>query len=128
MAKKEFTFRGKTLEELKALSEKEVAMLLNSRERRKIIKRGWTEEQKTFLKRINSGKKNIETHLRDMIILPKMIGMTIKIYNGKEFVPVLMTEEMIGHRLGEFAPTRKRVEHGAAGIGATRSSSAISVR
>lgn len=128
MAKKEFTFRGKTLEELKAMSEKEVAMLLNSRERRKIIKRGWTDEQKTFLKKVNSGKKNIETHIRDMIILPNMIGMTIKIYNGKEFFPVLMTEEMIGHRLGEFAPTRKRVEHGAAGIGATRSSSAISVR
>nr|AJS12426.1 30S ribosomal protein S19 [uncultured archaeon] len=128
MAKKEFTYRGKTLAELKGLSDNEVAMLLTSRERRKIVKRGWTDEQKKLLKRIRAGKKNIKTHCRDMVIMPIMIGMTIKVFNGKEYAQFLITEEMLGHRLGEFALTRKRVEHSAPGIGATRSSSAISVR
>src|SRR3989344_2041972 len=126
MAKKEFTYRGKTLAELKGLSDNEVAMLLTSRERRKIVKRGWTDEQKKLLKRIRAGKKNIKTHCRDMVIMPIMIGMTIKVFNGKEYAQFLITEEMLGHRLGEFALTRKRVEHSAPGIGATRSSSAIS--
>src|SRR3989338_3997482 len=111
MAKKEFTYRGKSVQELKEMSDKEFAMLINSRERRKIVKRGWTEEQKKLLKRIRSGKRSIETHCRDMVIMPIMIN-----------------EEMLGHRLGEFSITRKRVEHSAPGIGATRSSSAISVR
>ena len=128
MAKKEFTYRGKTLAELKGLSDNEVAMLLTSRERRKIVKRGWTDEQKKLLKRIRAGKKNIKTHCRDMVIMPIMIGMTIKVFNGKEYAQFLITVEMLGHRLGEFALTRKRVEHSAPGIGATRSSSAISVR
>ncbi|KHO46802.1 MAG: 30S ribosomal protein S19, small subunit ribosomal protein S19 [archaeon GW2011_AR3] len=128
MAKKEFTYRGKSVQELKEMSDKEFAMLINSRERRKIVKRGWTEEQKKLLKRIRSGKRNIETHCRDMVIMPVMLGMTIKVFNGKEFVPIMINEEMLGHRLGEFSITRKRVEHSAPGIGATRSSSAISVR
>ena len=128
MAKKEFTYHGKTMSELRQLSEKEFAMLIPSRERRKIVKRGWTEQQKKLLKRIQAAKRNIETHCRDMIILPIMVGMTIKVFNGREFTPVIITEEMLGHRLGEFALTRKKVEHSAPGIGATRSSSAISVR
>ena len=57
-----------------------------------------------------------------------MVGKTIKVYNGKEFVPVNIVEEMLGHVLGEFSLTRKRVGHNAPGVGATRSSSAVSVR
>jgi len=128
MAKKEFTYRGKSVQELKEMSDKEFAMLINSRERRKIVKRGWTEEQKKLLKRIRSGKRNIETHCRDMVIMPVMLGISSLVFNGKEFVPIMINEEMLGHRLGEFSITRKRVEHSAPGIGATRSSSAISVR
>ena len=63
-----------------------------------------------------------------MIILPEMIGKTIKVHSGKEFVPVIIIEEMIGHCLGEFVLTRRRVEHSAPGIGATRSSAALSVK
>ena len=73
-------------------------------------------------------EQNIETHCRDMIILPEMIGKTIKIHKGKEFVQVMIMENMIGHYLGEFALTRNRVEHSAPGIGATRSSAALSVK
>jgi len=126
MAKKEFTFKGKTVAELKNLSVQEFMALIPSRERRK-IKRGFTVEEKKILKEIRSGKNTIETHCRDMIILPEMIGITIKIYTGKEFFPVLVAEDMLGHRFGEFAMTRKTVKHGAAGIGATKSSAHASV-
>lgn len=127
MAKKEFTFRGKTLEELKKLSLNEVAQLLPARQRRS-LKRGLTEQQKILLKKIKKNENNIETHCRDAIILPEMIGGTIRVHNGKELVPVIIVEDMIGHYLGEFSMTRKRGEHSAPGIGATKSSSALSVK
>ncbi len=73
MAKKEFTYRGKTLEELKELSLNDFMLLLPSRERRS-LKRGFTEQQKILLKRIRAKKSNIETHCKDMIILPEMVG------------------------------------------------------
>ena len=73
-------------------------------------------------------KKNIETHCRDMVILPEMIGKTIKIHRGNSFVMVVIEPEMIGHFLGEFALTRKKIEHSAPGVGATRSSANISVK
>lgn len=127
MAKKEFVFRGKTLEELKKISVNELAQLLASRQRR-TLKRGFTEQQKILLKKIRSNTKNIETHCRDMVILPEMVGMIIKVHHGKEFIPVMIEPEMIGHCLGEFALTRKKVAHSAPGIGATRSSASLSVK
>ena len=127
MAKKEFTFKGKTTEELKKMSLNELAQLLASRQRR-TIKRGFTEQQKILLKKIRANEKNIETHCRDMIILPEMIGVTIKVHQGREFVPVIIGQDMIGHCLGEFVLTRKRVAHSAPGIGATRSSASLSVK
>jgi small subunit ribosomal protein S19 len=127
MAKKTFTYRGKTIEELKELGLNEFAELLPSRQRR-LVKRGFTKAQKIFLEKVNGGVKDIKTHCRSMIILPAMVGKTIRVHNGKEFVALEIKDEMIGHYLGEFALTRKRVTHGAAGVGATRSSSAVSVR
>lgn len=127
MAKKEFAFKGKTAEELKKLSLNELAQLLASRQRR-TIKRGFTEQQKILLGKLRASEKNIETHCRDMVILPEMIGVTIKIHQGKEFVPVVIEPDMIGHCLGEFVLTRKKVAHSAPGIGATRSSASLSVK
>ena len=127
MAKKEFTFKGKTVDELKKLSLNEFSQLITSRQRRS-LKRGFTEQQKILLKKIKSNQKNIETHCRDMIILPEMIGLTIKVHQGKEFVPVIIEQDMIGHCLGEFALTRRKVAHSAPGIGATRSSASLSVK
>ena len=127
MARKEYTFRGKTLNELKNISINEFAELLPARQRRS-LKRGFTDQQKILLKRIKNKEKNIESHCRDMIILPEMVGMMIKVHRGKEFVPVTIIEEMIGHCLGEFALTRKKVQHSAPGIGATRSSASLSVK
>jgi len=127
MAKKEFTYRGKTIEELKSLSLNEIAALMPSRQRRS-LKRGLTEQEKILLKKIRKNESNIKTHCRDMIILPEMVEKTIKVYSGKEFIPVIIMDEMIGHCLGEFVLTRKKVEHSAPGIGATRSSASLSVK
>lgn len=127
MAKKEFLFKGKTIDDLKKLSVKEFAQLIPSRQRRTLL-RGLTEEQKALMKEVEKKEGNIKTHCRDVIIIPKMVGLTIKIHNGKEWAPVMIVDEMIGHRLGEFALTRKGVKHNSPGIGATRSSAAASVR
>jgi small subunit ribosomal protein S19 len=63
-----------------------------------------------------------------LVIIPELVGRTVKIYNGKEWVMVLIEPEMLGHRLGEFALTRRMVRHSAPGIGATKSSASLSVR
>lgn len=126
MAKKEFSYRGKTLEELKELSIKQLAELLPARQRRK-LSRGLTDVEKKLLNNMKKDK-DAKTHCRDMIILPEMVGKKIKIHSGKSFEMVMIEAEMIGHYLGEFALTRRRVSHSAPGIGATRSSSSLSVR
>ena len=126
MAKK-FIYRGKTIEELNQMSIEQLAQLFKSKERRK-IKKGFNEKEKKLLDKIRKGKKKLRTHCRDMIILPEMVGLLIHVYNGKEFISVNIREEMIGHRLGEFAMTRKRIQHSAPGVGATRSSAHVSVK
>jgi len=123
---KEFLYRGKKLEELKNLSLNELSELLPARQRRK-IKRGLSDNEKKLMIKVEK-KDNVKTHLRDMIVLPQMIGKTIRVHNGKEFQPVTIQEEMIGHYLGEFALTRKKTQHSAPGVGATRSSASVSVR
>ncbi len=64
---------------------------------------------------INSGsKKPIKTWSRRSVIIPEFVGITISVHNGKTFQPLFVTENMVGHKLGEFAPTRKFRAHGAA--------------
>ncbi len=115
MVKKIFTYRGKTLEELKSMTLKELAELFTSRVRR-TLKRGLTDEQKKTLKKIES-KNNVKTHFRTLPILPSMVGKTVKVYNGKEFVDINIVPEMIGHVLGEFSLTRKKTGHSVPGVG-----------
>jgi small subunit ribosomal protein S19 len=124
---KEFVFRGKKLDEIKKMDLQQFTQLLTARERRK-IKRGFTEQEKIFLDNLRAGEKDPKTQCRDMIVLPEMLGRLIKIYNGKEYFPVAIEPDMLGHRLGEFAQTRRKVAHSAPGIGATRSSASLSVR
>ncbi len=127
---REFRYRGYTLEELLRMPMDQFIKLLPARQRRSLL-RGLTPEQRKLLEKIRKLKRLkkkkgekivVRTHCRDMIILPEMVGVTIAVHNGKDFVPVEIRPEMIGHYLGEFAPTTKRVEHGAPGVGATRSS------
>ena len=119
--KKEFTYRGKTLEELKSLDTREFAKFLKSRARRTVLRQ--FQEIEDF---ISSAKEKmakdikIKTHKRTLVVVPGMIGMKIHVHKGNTFVPVDITGEMLGHRLGEFAPTRGKVKHGSAGVGATK--------
>ncbi len=124
---KQYKFRGRTPEELKNMSLSEFTELTTSDIRRK-IRRGFTEQEKILLDRLKSAKKDVKTHCRDMVIIPEMVDKTVKVYSGKEFVPVKITVEMLGHRLGEFALSRKVVKHSSPGVGATRSSASMSVR
>lgn len=127
MAKKEFKFHGLSVEEVKKLSKEEFLALIPARERRS-LKRGPSEGAKKVMEHIARGRKTIRTHEREMVLTPEMIGTQIQIYTGKAWEKVDITLEMMGHRLGEFALTRKRVAHSNPGVGATRSSAAMSVR
>lgn len=65
------------------------------------------------LRNLKPGSKTIiKTWSRACVISPEMIGFTFGVHNGKDHVPVFVTEDMVGHRLGEFSPTRKFVRHG----------------
>jgi len=122
---KDHLYRGKTLEELKILDVRESAKYLPARSRRSVLRNFDVIEK--FIKRCEfriSKNKRIRTHLRDLVIVPKLVGLTIAVHNGKTFQETTITLEMVGHRLGEFSPTRTKVSHGSAGIGATKSSRA----
>ena len=123
----EFVFRGKTLEELKDLDIKSFAALLPSRQRRSLM-RGVKLEQKKLLNRLKISQKPVKTHLRNTIILPEMVGKSLLVYNGKEFIQIRIEADMLGHYIGEFALTRRSVKHSSPGVGATKSSAAVSVR
>ncbi len=127
MAIREFTYKGKTLDELKSMSIEEFSLLLPARERRS-IKRGLTEAEKKLLERLRKKGNNVKTHCRDMIIVPEMVNKKILVHKGNKFEAVVITPEMLGHRLGEFVQSRSRVQHSSPGVGATRSSQAISAR
>ena len=120
-------WHGKTEADVKAMDLKEFMKFVPARSRRS-LQRGFTDAQKALMERLNANAKNIKTHCRDMIIFPIMLGQTIRVHNGKEYLPVIITIDMMGHYLGEFSMTRKPVKHSAAGIGATRSSKAVSAR
>lgn len=124
---KELLWQGLTEEQVKKMDLKEFMELVNARHRRS-LKRGLTEAQKALMGRIEAGDNNIKTHCRDMVIIPIMIGKNFRIYNGKDYVSITITLEMVGHYLGEFSHTRKMVTHSSAGIGATRSSKSVSAR
>ena len=132
-----FTYRGYTLDQLMKMDMEEFAKIAPARIRRSIRRllkgiRNEPEERRLLeriteaRKLVDEGKKQprIRTHCRDFPILPIMIGLTIEVYNGKEFIPVHIKPEMLGHYLGEFADTRKPVQHGEMGLGATRSKAA----
>ncbi|MBU3896419.1 MAG: 30S ribosomal protein S19 [Nanoarchaeota archaeon] len=115
------TWKGKTIEELQKIPIEEFSKLIPSRQRRS-LSRGMPEKHKGFLERLRKAKKPMKTHCRDMVILPEMVGKKILIYGGKEWVTIELKQEMLGHRLGEFAQTNKKVLHSSPGIGATKSS------
>ena len=126
---KEFSYRGHNLNSITGMSMDEFINMLPSRQRRS-LQRGLTPEQRILLEKLREAKEeqkqgkdvSLKTHVRDLIILPEMVGAKIAVHNGKEFVAMEIRAEMIGHYLGEFAITNKPVRHGTPGIGASRSS------
>lgn len=120
--KKEFTYRGYTMEELLGMPFDELLSILPARVRRTFI-RGLNEEQRTCFDKLKVAEDEvIRTHRRDVPIIPQFVGKKVAVYNGKEFREFEIKPEMIGHYLGEFALTRHDVKHSGPGVGATRSS------
>ena len=129
----EFTYRGHTMEELQEMDIDEVADLLPARKRRSIERGLSVEKEKLLAKAREKGDEEtandpIRTHLRDMPVLPAFVGKTFAVHTGQEFERVRIEPEMLGHYLGEFQLTRTSVEHGQAGIGATRSSKFVPLK
>ena len=137
---KVFKFRGYDVEELKKMSIDEFGKLLTSRERRS-LKRGLTDQQRKLLDHMRKNPEKFhKTHVRDMIILPEMIGIKVGVYRGgakkveggKEgmgkWASLFITPEMVGKRLGEFSIPVQKVKHSAPGIGATRGSKFIATK
>jgi small subunit ribosomal protein S19 len=123
---KEFRYRGFTVDQLNSMSTEAILQLLPSRARRS-LNRGISDDKRKLLEDVRSQKDGklegqIKTHARDMIVLPVMVGATVGVYTGREFLSVQIKPEMIGHYLGEYAITNKKVVHGTPGIGASRSS------
>jgi small subunit ribosomal protein S19 len=129
----EFIYRGHTLDELQEMDIAEVAELLPARQRRTIERGLSVQQEKLLAEAREAGEEEtandpIRTHLRDMPILPEMVGITFAVHNGQSFERVKVEPEMLGHYLGEFQLTRQSVEHGQAGIGATRSSKFVPLK
>ena len=129
----EFTYRGHTLEELQSMDLDEVAEVLPARKRRSIT-RGLSADKEKLIEKASEKDEEetandpIRTHLRDMPVLPEFVGKTFAVHNGQDFERVRVEPEMLGHYLGEFQLTRTSVEHGQAGIGATRSSKFVPLK
>mmetsp|Transcript_8405 Transcript_8405/g.20774 ORF Transcript_8405/g.20774 Transcript_8405/m.20774 type:complete len:148 (-) Transcript_8405:81-524(-) len=123
---RKFTYRGIELDQLLDLTNDELMDLVCARPRRR-MSRGLKRKPMALIKRLRQAKKEappgekprgVKTHLRNMIIVPEMIGSIIGIYNGKMFCGVEMKPEMIGMYLAEFAITYKPVRHGRPGVSA----------
>jgi len=119
--KKVYYYKGKTYEELKCLKDDELMKIIGSRGRRS-LKRGLSSPKKDLMRKVKESNEliangkpqlKIKTHSRDMIIVPEMIDLKIEVYTGRAFEPLTIKQEMIGHYLGEFVFTRKKVVHGS---------------
>ncbi len=121
--KREFSFRGKSLEELRAMTLEQLAAVLGARARRS-IRRGFNPATASFFERVRStpAEKVVRTHCRDALVLPEHVGRRVAVHTGKEFKEIEVRPEMIGHYYGEFALTRRFEKHSGPGVGATRSS------
>ncbi|KAF3425630.1 hypothetical protein E2986_09990 [Frieseomelitta varia] len=114
----------------------QLMVLMHARARRR-FSHGLKRKSMALVKKLRKAKKEtppnekpeiVKTHLRNMIIVPEMVGSIVGVYNGKTFNQVEIKPEMIGHYLGEFSVTYKPVKHGRPGIGATHSSRFIPLK
>jgi ribosomal protein uS19 len=137
-SQRNYTYRGKTLDDLRAMDYKDFIELLPTR-RRRYLQRSFCEKHVHLMEKLKKARLSVEgqagvrppvvkTHLRAMVVLPEFVDNIIGIYDGRAFAEVQIKPEMIGSVLAEFAPSKKVVKHSKAGVGATRSSSATSLK
>ena len=133
---RKFSYRGVDLDQLLDMTTEQFQELIPCRQRRR-LQRGLKRKHYTLLNKLRKAKTEcpygektvvIKTHLRNMIILPEMVGSIVGVYNGKTYNAVEVKPEMLGHYLGEFSITYKPVKHGRPGIGATHSSRFIPLK
>lgn len=133
---RKFTFRGVDLDQLLDMNNEDLMKILHCRARRR-LSRGLKRKPMALIKRLRKAKKEtvemekpqaIKTHLRDMIIVPEMVGSVVGVHQGKTFNSIEIKPEMIGYYLGEFSISYKPVKHGRPGIGATHSSRFIPLK
>ena len=125
---REFTFKGATIAQLKAMSLDDFAKICASRERR-ALKRGFTVSEKKLLLAVRKNPKGFHrTRARDMVVIPEFLGVKLGIHSGKEYVTIDIVPEHIGRRLGELVLTRRMVKHSAPGFGATKSSKYVPLK
>merc|ERR1711923_138117 len=134
---KKFSYRGIDLDDLLNMSTEEFTNMTNSRHRRS-LRRGLKKKHSNLIAKLNKEKlavqgtmerpKPVKTHLRDIMILPQMVGNIIGIYNGKQMLGVEIKAEMVGTYTGEYGITYKPVRHGRPGIGSTHSSRFIPLK
>ena len=124
---KKFMYRGVDLDRLLEMSNTELMELFNARQRRK-FSRGIQRAPATLLKKLRIAKAEatigekpsaVKTHLRNMVIVPEMVGSVVGIYNGKQFINAEIKPEMIGSYLAEYSITYKPIHHGRPGAGFT---------
>lgn len=122
---KQFSFKGVELEQLLEMPTEEFAKLCDARVRRRFL-RGLGTKPMHLIQKLRKAKLNapanekpavVKTHLRNMIIVPEMIGSIVGVYNGKVFCTVEIKAEMIGRYLGEFSITYNPVQHGKGSSG-----------
>ncbi|KAL2559285.1 40S ribosomal protein S15-3 [Forsythia ovata] len=133
---KKFSFKGVDLDALLDMSTDELVKLFHARARRR-FQRGLKWNPMALIKKLRKAKREappgekpgiVKTHLRNMIIVLKMIGSVIGVYNGKTFNTVEIKPEMISFYLIEFSISYKPIKHGRPGIGATHSSRFIPLK
>ena len=124
-------FKGMTAEQVATMPMEKFMKLIGTRERRWVLRNSL--QYKKIMEKIaargkSGSQKAIRTHTRETVIFPSFIGMSFEIYDGKAYQPINITAGMVGHRLGEFAYTTKRVQHSNPGIRATRGSKFLAVK
>ena len=125
-------YKGMVAQDAQNLKMEDYLKLIKSRQRR-AIKRNSLNYRKLVekverVKKRGGQPKPIRTHVREAVILPSWVGMRFQVHNGKEFQEFEVTANMLGHRLGEFSFSTKRVQHSAPGIRATKGSKFLAVK
>jgi small subunit ribosomal protein S19 len=122
------SFYGLTFSQIKNKPLAELSEFLDSRARR-CIKRGLVDKYakvySNLIKKTDAGVP-YRTHVRNLLIIPSIVGRSVSVHNGKNFIPLMISEEMLGRKIGEFVQTKSKVKHsGKKGIGATKGNSSV---